>query len=359
MTTANRDALLSLMTLVRPALATQSFIPAWTHIRFADGFATTFNDTASISVKTPLADLDPVCVPGELFIKTLSSFNAESVLLQDNDTSMVLVAGRSKMKVPVLPVDDFKMPVLKGKPSELDLSDDILEGVRCCLFSVGTDPTHPSQMGVTLDTTDGRAVLYSTDNITLSRYATKTKLTLPGDAPVILPTFFCEQLLTMSKAYPDDDMVLEVYPGALRVLFGKKATLLTKTLVDTEPLDFGAVFAKYLDVNAAKKTLAVLPPSFDAAFNRALLVLANEADKAARITVGKGGAVELYAKSQLGESTDEFVVAQASVRKPFHVDPALVLRAAKTCGSVAFYDRVMLLASDDATFLHLIAHVAG
>lgn len=359
MTTANRDALLSLMMLVRPALATQSFIPAWTHIRFAGGSATTFNDTTSISVKVPVEGLAGVCVPGELFIKTLSSFNAESVLLQDNDTSLVLTAGRSKMKVPVLGVEDFKMPVLKGKPAEVDLTDDILEGVKQCLFSVGTDPTHPSQMGVTLEAESGKAVLYSTDNITLSRCSTKSTIKLPGDAPVILPSFFCEQMLTIAKAFPDDDMVLEVYPGALQIRFGKKATLLSKTLVDLEPLDFGAAFGKYLDVANAKKSLSVLPPSFDASFNRALLVLANETDKAARVTVTKGGAVELYAKSQLGESTDDFVVEQAAARKPFHVDPALMLRGAKTCGSVAFYDRVVLLASDDGTFLHLIAHCAG
>lgn len=359
MTTANRDALLSLMMLVRPALATQSFIPAWTHIRFAEGSATTFNDTASISVKVPVDGLDPVCVPGELFIRALSSFNAESVLLQDNDTSMVLTAGRSKMKVPVLGVDDFRMPVLKGTPAILDLTDDVLEGIKRCLFSVGTDPTHPSQMGVTLDTADGKAALYSTDNITLSRYATKSKIKLPGDAPVIFPTFFCEQMLVMAKAYPDDDLTLEVYPTALRVKFGAKATLLTKTLVDTEPLDFGAAFAKYLDVNDVKRSLSVLPNAFDAAMNRALLVLANEVDKSTKVTVSKGGGVELYSKSALGESTDDFTVEQAAARKPFYVDPALMLRGAKTCGSIAFYDRVVLLASDDATFLHLIAHCAG
>jgi len=359
MTTANRDELLSLMTLVRPALATQSFIPAWTHIRLADGFAQTFNDTVSISVKTKLGDLAPVCVPGELFIKTLSSFNSEQVLMQDNDTSMVLVAGRSKMKVPVLGIDEFKMPVLKGDPVSVSLTDDILEGVKRCLFSVGTDPTHPSQMGVTLDSVGGKAALYSTDNITISRYATKSALKLPADAPVIFPTFFCEQLLVLAKAYPDDDIELDLFPGALRVRFGKKATLLSKALVDTDPLDFESIIAKYFDLRDVRKSLSAMPPSFDAAFNRALLVLANETDKAARVTVSKAGAVELFAKSQLGESTDDFTVESAAARKPFHVDPALVLRGAKTCGSVAFYDRVLLLASDDATFLHLVAHVTG
>lgn len=358
-TTTNRDALLSLMTLVRPALATRSFIPAWTHIRLADGFATTFNDTLSISVKVPLEKMDPVCVPGELFIKTLSSFNVEQVALQDNETSMLLSAGRSKMKVPVLPAADFKTPALKGSAFTVDLTDDILEGVRRCLFSVGTDPTHPSQMGVTLDLAGGKAVLYSTDNITLSRYATKSPLKLPGDTPIIFPTVFCEQILTLAKAFPDDDMVLEVYPGALRVLFGKKGYVLSKALVDTEPLDFGEAFGKYLDVATVKKDLSLLPPSFDASFNRALLVLANETDKSSRCTVEKGGAVELFSKSQLGESVDEFVVEHAKAHKPFHIDPALVLRAAKTCGSVAFYDRVVMLASDDGTFLHLIAHCAG
>jgi len=361
MSSANRDALLASMTLVRPALATQSFIPAWTHILLDEGFATTYNDTMMIQVRTQVDALESVCLPGELFIKALSSFNAENVLLQEHNDggALLLTAGRSRMKVPVLPASDFKMPNLKGSPVLINLTDDILAGIKTCLFSVGSDPTHPAQMGITLSAVNGKAVLYSTDNAAISRCATKSAITLPGDAPVILPTTFCEQLLVLAKSFPDDDIELGVYAGALRVRFGKKATLVNKMMVDMEPLDFEAIIAKYFEVEKVKGHLAVLPNSFDAAFNRALLILSAETDKATKITVSKDGSVSLFSKSPLGESEDEFTVDNRQDCKPFHVDPAHVVRAAKTCGSVAFYPRVMVLASDDASFIHLIAHVAA
>ena len=359
MTTAKRDELLSLMMLVRSALATQSFIPAWTHIRLAEGSATTYNDTASISVKTPLLGMNPGCVPGELFIKALSSFNADSVLLQEhpNERALVVTSGRSKLKIPTLPVEDFKMPVLKGAPASIDLNDDILAAIGKCLFSVGTDPTHPEQMGVTLGAPNGLAVLYSTDNMTISRCATKSAISLPGDAPVILPTFFCEQLLSLAKAYIDDDIVLNVYPGALQVVFGKKATLLTKTLVDMEVRDFEDVIKKYLDIETLKAATMPIPKSFDAAFNRAMLILALETDKATTVTPSSEG-VTLFSKSSLGESDDEFTLDKKVRVKPFKVDPGHVLRAAKSCGSVAFYDRVLVLCTPDISFVHLVAHCA-
>lgn len=297
-------------------------------------------------------------MPGELFVKALGSFNNESVMIQSvDDATILLSSGKSKLKVPTLPVDDFKMPQLKGKPYELNLTDSMLDGIKRCLFSVGTDPTHPAQMGVTMGEVKGFATFYSTDNITISRSASDTKVELPGGMPIILPTFFCEQLLTLAKAYPADDLVLEVYVGALKLKVGKVATLLTKTLVDMEPLDFEDIVSKYLDVNQVKKTggFARIPAALDSAFSRALLVLSAETDKSTTVEVN--GCITISSSSNLGESDDTLDWDGKDKIKPFKVDPGLVLRAAKSSGSVAFYPRVMLLASDDASFIHLIAHM--
>lgn len=352
MTTCNRDALLKLATLLRPALSTQSFIPALTHLCFSGGHATAFNDVTAISVRSPV-ELD-LCLPGELFIKALSSFNSEQVALSDLDAALLLTSGRSKLKVPVLPVKDFPFKAPSGKADSIAFDNDMLEAIRKCLFSVGTDPTHPAQMGVTLED-DGGAVFYSTDNFSISRCQTRSKLSLPAGAPIILPTLFCEQLLTLAKAFPDDDVDLLVYGGALKATFGKKAWLLTKTVVDLEPLDFKKTLDKHLKMGDVKKQLTRIPDTFDAAWNRALLVLGSEADKATLVSA-QNGRILLESKSSLGEADDEMEWQGKEQSKDFHIDPTLVVRAAKLCGSIAFYDRVLVLAADDASFLHLIAH---
>ena len=159
-------------------LATQAYIPALTHIQFDGEYATTYNDISAISVRAKV-DVE-ACLPGDLLIRALNSFGAENIAFQQGpkDDSLVISSGRSKLKLPVLPLSAFpyEAPDTK-KASEIVLDHSILKGIERCLLSVGNDPTHPAQMGVTLDADDkGNAVLFSTDNFTISRYQTKSKI---------------------------------------------------------------------------------------------------------------------------------------------------------------------------------------
>jgi DNA polymerase III sliding clamp (beta) subunit (PCNA family) len=356
--TTNRLALAKVAALVRPALATQDYIKALTHIKFDGEYATSHNDISAISIRCQVA-VDR-CIPGELLIKALGSFGAEQIMFQDGKNgALVLSSGRSKLTLPTLAAKDFPFDWPSDEDgTEVDLDHAILKGIERCLLSVGTDPTHASQMGVTLDADDrGHAVLFSTDNFSMSRYQTKTKVKLPGDVPVILPRFFCEQLVSLSKAYPDDDMVLVLHDGALLVEFGKAAKLFTKTPVDLQPLDFPSMFLKYVKLDGIKNKLSVIPDSFDAAFGRALLVLSGEVDKATKVTVD-GDSIKLSSTSSLGDS-DDSMSFDGSELDAFHTDPVMIARAVKACALLGFTPKVTILADADANFVHLVAHCAA
>lgn len=363
----NRDSLIKLMNLVRPALATQDYIPAYKHICFKGGYATTYNDIAAIKVKLPYsAELDlGLCLPGEMLIKALGSFNAEKVMLQPGkDASLLVASGRSKLKLPTLPAKDFPLNIPEAsKVPVVVISDDMLTGLQRCLLSVGNDPTHPAQQGITLDIEDGKALLFSTDNTTISRYKTKTKIELPGDAPVILPTFFCEQLVNLAKAFPACDIEIELHAGALVAYFFdehevEQAVMFQKTLVDLEPLDFPAIVAKHVKLAGLAEQLVEIPAAFDAALSRALLVLATEVDKVTKVEVGPER-IRLLSTSSNGEASDD-ISFEGPGREldPFHIDPALLSRGCKACSHIGFFNRVVVLANKDATFTHLIAHCA-
>jgi len=356
----NRNALLSLLALVRPALAAQSFIPAWTHVLFAGGSVTTYDDTMSITVKSKdLPDVER-CLPGELLIKTLNSFNASDVALQEGEHEFLLSSGRSKIKIPVLDAEEFKLPSTGSKNFDtIELDDEILDGIKLCLNAVGTDPTHAAQMGVTLGDIDGKAVLYSTDNVTISRFKTKCPIKLPGDSPIILPTRFCNQLLVMGKAYPDSEIKLQVFAGALRAKFGESASLMHKTLVDTEALDFETHIENYFEPSNITKLggYSAIPNALDAAFNRALLVQGDEPDKRTEVEVTKEEIV-LTSKSKMAHADDEIEWdGKMGLRKPFNVNPTEVLRGIKISTHIAFFQNVMVTGSKDGNFLHLITHV--
>lgn len=359
-TNTNREALVKIAALVRPALASQAYIPALTHICFDGEYASAYNDVSAIVVAAPV-DVQ-LCLPGELLIKALNSFGAESIAFQesDKDKAVVLSSGRSKLKIPSLPVASFPftLPDTK-KADEIELNADILKGIERCLLSVGTDSTHPAQMGVTLDADDkGNAVLFSTDNFTISRFQTKSKVELPGDTPVILPTFFCQQLVTLAKAFPNDEATLVMVAGALLVEFGTVAKLFNKTLVDLEPLDFPRIFDKHCKMSSLNKRVSKIPDQWEAAFNRAMLVLSGEANKVTKVMI-TDDAIKLYSTSSMGDSDDSMeheLDVKDAPQDAFYIDPALVLRASKACGLLVFNEKALALANDDIQFIHLIAY---
>lgn len=361
----SREALTRIVNLVKPALSTQDYMPALKHILFADGYATAFNDATGIQVTLPHEDLDlDLCLPGDMLSRTLNSFNAEKVLLQPNDKdgSLVVASGRARIKLKTLPKGSHPFELPKGKAADVTLSDDMLAGIRRCLISVGNNPSHPAGMGVTLDQVKGKATLYSTDNATISRYATKDSIELPGDSPVIMPTFFCEQLVSLARAFPKAEVFLRLYAGAVMAVFEQGslsvARLVTKTLSDASPLDFPRIVAKHVDVDKASGLLVKIPAAFDSAFDRALLVLGSEVDKHTKVSHTDAG-VKLVSTSDAGEASDaiEFEDLSEHDDRDFNVDPTLVARACKTCGRVGFFNRVMVFADDEAAkFLHLVAH---
>jgi DNA polymerase III sliding clamp (beta) subunit (PCNA family) len=354
----NRENLIKIANLVRPALASQAYIPALTHIRFDGQQATAYNDISAISVR---CDLDAKrLIPGELLIKALGSFNGESIVIQDGkDGAVVVKSGRSQVKMPTLELAQFPLELPKGKAPEIEVTADILRGIQRCLVSVGNDPTHPAQMGITLDVgPEGNAVLYSTDNFTISCYETNSDITLPGDAPIILPRFFCEQLLKLKSAFPDAEAALLLYDGAIVAELGNDLALIfSKTLVDVEPMDFPKVVKKHCDLNSLGKELQEIPPGFDEALERALLVLSGEVDKATKITPGDG-VFAMHSSSSMGDAEDRFSKFEPPDMPAFHVDPTHLSRAGALCDKMAFLPRVVVMGGDNGKFVHLISHVA-
>lgn len=363
MTTINREQLLKSVQLVRPALSTQTFIPALSHIRICEGVAEAYNDVTAISVALPTGVADDLdfCVPGDHIIKVLNSFGSNEVLIKrkSKEQSITVTSGRSNLKVPTLPSSDFPLKWPTGKPSgTIALDVHILKALERCLISVGADSTHPAQMGVTLCADeDGCAVLYSTDNFTVSRATTDTPVKLPGGAPVILPTFFCEQLLSLSKSFPDEEAELLLYDGAVMAEVGKQASVLTKLVADLDPLDFQSILDKHVGTASIKKSHSAAPPDLEKALNRALLVLASSADKFTEFTC-RDGILELYSTSDLGVCEDALEVDMKDCEK-FIVDPAMVLRALKHCAFLTAKRGALVLSNNDGSFLHMISHCSA
>lgn len=350
--TVSRSSLSEAVNLVKAALSNQPFVPVLSHLVFDGVSVTAFNDVAAISVRTEV-DLE-CCVPGDLMIRSLNSLGGSEVVLNQTDEALVLACGRAKVKLPTLPLGTFpfSMPEFEGKG--LQLNSHILQGIASCLPSSGNDPTHPAQMGVTLAPVDGMIGLYSTDNFTVSRYLAKSPIKVPGEVPIILPTFFCQQLMALSKAYPDQPVRLMVEPDSLLAQVGDYVSLYSKVAVQVEPLDFERVLSKHLGSEEdLEENLQEIPDGFDAAIDRALMVVSSELDKASTLTLIKGK-LKMDTASSTAEASDSFGY-KSELSLEVRVDPAFVARSLKLGTQMALLES-SLVVTDGGSFLHLISY---
>lgn len=360
-TTFNRAELVRIANLVKPALASTPHIPALVHICFDGESAEAYNDVAAIRVRADLGVKR--LIPGDLLIRALGGLGAESIVFsQGDDDALVLKSGRSTVKLPTLPLDKFPLRWPSEKPYQVELTDSMLRGIERCLLSVGKDPKRPAHMGVTLDfNDDGCAVLYSTDNVTISRFQTEDEVKLPGDAPVILPKFFCEQLVVLSKAFPEAARTLLLRDGSIEATFGEDdAALLTRTPVDMQPMDFPTVFEKHCPAKWLGKAMFPIPDGLDGALARALLILASDPNPVTELKVTGTSDMTLVSGGNDGQSDDDLDAGDFNIgiTGTFKVDPAKLARGAKVTSLMGISQKVTVLASSDSDFVHIIAHVS-
>lgn len=364
--TAKRAALLRAAKLVKPALAERAFLPVLQHISFNGEWATAFNDKMAIAVRcdSPVQRL----IPGQLLVDALQSFGGNEVLFQqDTDDAFVLRSGRSRVKLPTLPLKDFPFDWPAAAASDwIDMNDEMVTAIKRCLISVNKDASQPAQVGVTMDMDEERhAVFFSTDNGSISRCECKSRIELPGDAPIIMPLPFCEQFIALMEAYGEKyppcmavgDGWLEVQFAADAGAHGAEARLFTTMPVDLDPMDFPKIMRKHCgDVSTLHKRLTLIPDAFDPALARALLVLGNEVRKKVTCAV-EDRVMQMHASSDMGDSDDELKLDINDVG-PVPMDGGLVMRALKHAKRIGINDTVTILVGGERMeFVHIVAHV--
>ena len=346
----DREKLLKVLNMVKPAVATKDYIPILNNFLFEDGAVTAYNDIIAINSACDVTI--NFCVSADLLIKALNSFKSETVeFYREGERGVMLKSGKSKINLPELPVDSFPEFITKTKLlGKFTASKEMLTGISRCLLATGNDANHPEQQGITLDPfySETEAALYSTDNATISRYTFVTDD--EQHDPLILPTVFCEQLLAISKTLKVEAEV-GIYAGCLIARFareGKSAVLFGKRLVDTAPMSFTEIVDKYIN---KKLVLHDMPETFAECFERALMVQQANIPNISLVTVDNGK-IKIESATSIGEAVDEIYFDGEEVQ--FSIDPSLVKRTVDMADKIAMLRTVFVLAGDN--YLHLISH---
>lgn len=350
----NREDLLKTATLLRPALAVQSYIPAYQHIRFGEGVAVAYNDIMGVSLTCDAGKAIKACVPGEPLLRVLSSFNTKTVdLLMKGDT-LHIKSGRSTVKLPTLPYEDFTARNEMPKDCSAHvLHEPITDGIRQCLqFSGSGSAAHPSTLGVTIQSEDGCVVLYATDDATITASHTGVEAEVPR---TLLPGFFCEQLLSMRKSLRGAAQLL-ITPKALFVDF-EAGVVFTKTQPAAEPLDFPRVMERCVDRQFLEEDAGPIPADLEAALQRAIMVVQSSRRPRTRVMFN-GSNMELLSEGDVGHSEDALPYEGRPALDQFSVDPHILARALKVCDAMAVGKEALVLMTEDAQFLHLISYLS-
>lgn len=352
-----RESLLASLNVAKAALATKSYLPALTHFCFtADGplsFIMACNGTMAIEVAgAPSLGAD-ICVPGDLLLKAISTFSQPKIKAELDNTVLTLSAGRSRLKMPILPAADFPFSMPPNESGlEVPITEDMIKGILQCLPSAGIDGNHMEMMGVTITIEDGFFVLYSSNNVTLSRYRTSAKATkLPNNEAVFLPSDFCNRLCGLARGLESrTGKLLFPVPGESVMADLGRVTIYSKLPADLQPVDFHRVIHAHVDLTQ-KPDVVPIPDAFEQAMSRAALLLNGESVKTCRASISQG-VLSLSTKCKAGAMDDELPL-DADDRKAFGLDPELVLRSSKHCTHIGFTRRAMVMTNGEQ-FIHLI-----
>lgn len=355
--TISREGFLKALNTVKPALAAQSYVPVLAHVCFRDTHFYAYNDVMAVTVKCKTGLT--CAIPGDLLLKLVNSLTSETVLVTIMDDAQALVSGgRSRVKLPILPESAFvfKLPERKALGT-VEVDDEFLIGLERCLISVGSDPARPSGMGVTLIWQKSGVNLYSTDNVSCSRFNAKsTKFDFPVDMPLVLPTSFCQQLVDLSRVYKDQSVRLEVFQDYVLAKFGSEAELFSKFVLDVSPMDFEKIISRFTEGRTQKPI--EMPDTLKPAFQRALLVL-DDKDKATRVSLD-GKRLLLATTTPMGDVRDQVnLLSEVTDELDFTINPELVVRCADVCKQMILYPDTFVGLGSDGKFFHLIAHYAS
>lgn len=288
-----------------PALATKNFVACLTHFRFDGKTALAYNDVVALEVACdfPLKK----CLPGDTLLSLLSSSRATEVeLVEDEETHVSLKMGRSKVKLPSIPLNEYVYQPLREKPEgEVRVTDQFLSCMEAALLSVGTDPSAPYRLDVTMYVENLKSVhFYSSDVVTITRAILKTNVSgVKAGFSAILPRQFCTLLVDIGKKDSIKSFNLNTLNATVQ--FDSGLILTSRLLQGANQAEFEKVFSFHSkDITS----LIDIPQQLQRCLDRALIVAGDREDRFTSIKITDKGKMLLETMSLKGQVHDRIAL---------------------------------------------------
>ena len=164
----NRVEFLDLLKSCRYGLSTKDLVPALSCLCFYRNEVISFDDVVAVVAPCDLGGFTGG-FRGALLMKWLEKAKSANVKLVEltGKGKMEWKAGRSKLKMECLPAEEFAFSIPRHD-GEIVVIPDFREYLQAAAASMGTDPSAPWRLGVTLSFLTEGVRLYSTDNLSVT-----------------------------------------------------------------------------------------------------------------------------------------------------------------------------------------------
>lgn len=363
--TINKLELEAVLNKASPFLMPRSFLPILTHFCFSENSVVAFNDLQAIEINYK-SGLE-CALPGALLSKMLGSLQSNALELTQRQSEVIIQSGKSKVKLPSLPKDDFifEMPPKDGC-DKIKLPLDVIGGLSNCLISTSHDLANPEKSGVRLIIQNKRLEFYSTDTVSISRYVYESNNVPDCNVDLIIPEAFCEQLVKLTRSKPTDveevafvEMYVSDEPenSYMIVEVDPNVSIFTRLIEVEKKLGFRDLFKMYEDKISSWH---IIPKDLLNIIDRACILTSAE-EKFITAFEGKGKTlfIDTFTKSGVSDDTLEFEVELSEGK--FRINPETVKRIVNVMSQISFCfdDSVIALQGCNNNFLHLISAKAA
>ncbi len=344
-----RDDLLFALNAAKASLVGVDFIPILSHFCFTPEQVYAYDDISAVFVdfETGIEG----AVKGDLLLGVLQTCG-EDVELKQKGSTLEINTPNGTMKLPVLDSKEFmfKMPDMPNQ-REYPFTEDLRTALELCAATVGRDPRRPEFIGITImhGKEPNSFLLYSTDNVTLSRCVVGKPKGI--EQRFVLPKSTAEQALTLVKLQKGDAgdpvMVLDDTVAVFLIDARWPITVVGK-LLGYKGTDFDDIIAK----NAPKEGYFEMPEDVLNAVRRSIVVASKSAEKLVTLATD-GKKLSLHTKSDLAEASANYTLNKSVPEATATVDAEALLRALLMVNEAAVSERGVTLRSDFYT--HIIS----
>lgn len=332
MVEVEREKLLDVLITVKPALAVQQFVPVLGCFCFTGGNVYAYNDTIGITAPSPINMSLGI---SSHILDVLKTMTGKIVKLSEEDSVVKVVCSRTSLKLPSVSDDQFIFAPptpKKPKPSfQIPFSKEVKQGIDLCLQGFAENPTVPLQRGLVLELVSGKMYLYSTNNVTVSRYFVGKAPESAPDLITVLPQAFCIAMLELAKDDSSPPIInFDSKADSVWAFFSSGVSLFAKqpSPFDISPLK--ALFKKF------PSTAEPILEDLVSAAGRASLLsrLGGGADRTELKKSKKGNLSIVTSTSSAGAATD--IVKGTGPDNVLVVSPESFNKAVGLCDAMSF-----------------------